>query len=237
MSKLPVPTAKEINEAHERAKSFAENAVGWAIKCGQMLARKKVELGHGKFGEWVETYCQFGDRQARRYMEAASKTDLRVRFASLQQLLDHDKPEPKSKPESLTGAKPAGAVESKPTPAPAAPPVSPPAAADDLTAAPSNEGAESATAAADQPEWTEADEAEYHAQEEINARARIEAAIAADDKLAEALEQIKQLSAELAVVKRSRDHYMNQAGEAVRLLKAEQRKVARLEKQLGKKAA
>lgn len=88
-----------------------------------------------------------------------------------------------------------------------------------------------------EPEWTAEDEAEYMAQEEAGARARIEAAIAADDKLAEALEQIKQLSAELAVVKRSRDHYMNQAGEAVRLVKARDREIAKLKKQIARQAA
>jgi hypothetical protein len=80
------------------------------------------------------------------------------------------------------------------------------------------------------PEWTAEDEAQYLAQEEADARERIEAAMAADDKLAEAFEQIKKQAHEIAVLKKSRDHYMRQANEAVRLLKVEQRKVAKLER-------
>lgn len=234
MSKLPVPTAKEINEAHDRAKALAENAVSWAIKCGQLLQRKKDELGHGKFGEWAKTYCDFSYRSARAYMQAAEKAKQNgsaLPFSSVRQALE---PPPESKKQNS----PKGAVPVMKAPAdrpeatgetgadrPAAP-IPPPATQQESP--PPSEG---------EPEWTEADEAEYHAQEEINARARIEAAIAADDKLAEALEQIRQLSAELAVVKRSRDHYMNQAGVAARLVKARDREIAKLKKQIARQAA
>ncbi len=53
-----------------------------------------------------------------------------------------------------------------------------------------------------------------------------------DDRFAEFQAEIKRLSGQLAVTEGSRDHYMNQAGEAVRLLKAEKRRTARLTKQL-----
>lgn len=237
MSKLPVPTAKEVNDQHALAKSTAETAVKHAIKCGQMLARKKEQLGRGGFDEWVETYCDFGRSSAYAYMKVAVNSSRALEnFRSIQQALGYKKPKEisatssrpldDSAPEPLTGAKSAGAVEPTPAPAPAAPPT--------------DAGALSASADGE-PEWTEADEAEYHAQEEINARARIEAAIAADDKLAEAFEQIRRQAALLANANAARDRAMNQAAEAVRLLKAEQRKTARLERELeklrGKKAA
>ncbi len=53
-----------------------------------------------------------------------------------------------------------------------------------------------------------------------------------DDRFTEFQAEIKRLSGQLAVTEGSRDHYMNQAGEAVRLLKAEKRRTARLTKQL-----
>ncbi len=56
--------------------------------------------------------------------------------------------------------------------------------------------------------------------------------IDSDDRFSAFQAEIKRLSGLLAVTERSRDHWQNQAGEAVRLLKAEQRKVAALEKKL-----
>lgn len=56
--------------------------------------------------------------------------------------------------------------------------------------------------------------------------------LAADDKLAAAHVEIKRQAAEIASLRISRDGYMNQCGELVRRLKAAQRQIARLEKQV-----
>lgn len=55
-----------------------------------------------------------------------------------------------------------------------------------------------------------------------------------DDRFPALRAQIKRLSSQLAVTEQSRTHYQNQAGEAVRMLKSEQRKTAALEKKLKK---
>ena len=51
-----------------------------------------------------------------------------------------------------------------------------------------------------------------------------------DDKLAAALKEIEQLNAELAVVKISRDGYMNKANEAISRVKSLQKRLDKLEK-------
>jgi hypothetical protein len=232
VSKLPVPTAKEINDAHAYAKECAETAVEHAIKCGKLLERKKKELGHGKFGEWVKTYCDFAYSTAARYLKAAQISTV-VEISTLGQIYP---PKPKAKleqPKTLTGAADAGVVAEPAATAPAEPPP--------VAQVPSATKPEAVPEVSTEPEWTPADEAAANAEAEADERERVGAAMASDDKLAAAFEQIKQQAALLSVANAARNRAMNQAAEAVRLLKAEQRKVSRLERELdklrGKKAA
>lgn len=62
----------------------------------------------------------------------------------------------------------------------------------------------------------------------------IEKVMGADDKLVAAHAEIKRQAAEIAALKTSRDGFQNGKAEIVRLLQAEQRKTARLEKQIQK---
>jgi hypothetical protein len=247
VSKLPVPTAKEINDAHAYAKECAETAVEHAIKCGKLLARKKEQLGRGDFDEWVKTYCDFGRSSAYAYLKVAARSPAELGdFRSIQHALGYEKPKEisrtSSRPldDSAASNSPKGAVPVVKAPAdrpeatgetgtdrPAAP-ISPPAPP--VESPPPAEG-----------EWTPADEAAANAEAEADERERIAVAMTSDDKLAAAFEQIKQQAALLSVANAARNRAMNQAAEAVRLLKAEQRKVSRLERELeklrGKKAA
>ncbi len=61
---------------------------------------------------------------------------------------------------------------------------------------------------------------------------RVDKAMHADDKLAEALNQLKIQAGLLSAAIGARDHYQRQAGEATRLLKAAQRKIAAFEKRM-----
>lgn len=72
----------------------AGGAVQYAIRCGELLMRKKAELKHGEFEAWVGANCEFTTRHAQRYMKAASKSDTRVAFESLRELLGYDKTPP-----------------------------------------------------------------------------------------------------------------------------------------------
>jgi len=217
---LPVPTADDINKAHQFAKESAEMAVDHAINCGQMLAAKKSSLPHGEFQAWVEKNCEFSDRQARRYMQAASKTDTRDRFDSLRQALGYDKPKPAPKEtKPRQGAAPAETVTDLPKP-------------EQLKAAKAKpEPAESDPDEPERPEWEQDEDAALELAER-DYQERIDKAMDADDRLAEAFAQIKQQSALIATLTLARDSYMNSQGEAVRQLKKERNKVARLEKEL-----
>ena len=84
----------EINQQHRLARSSAENAVQHAIRCGELLALKKAELKHGKFGRWVEDNCEFSYALARKYMQACrNQNDNALAFSSLREALGYDKPE------------------------------------------------------------------------------------------------------------------------------------------------
>lgn len=207
-------TAESVNAAHRMAKQCAETAIDHAVTCGKLLAQRKASMAHGEFTAWVEQWCEFSDRQARRYMEVAAKTDTRVRFESMRQALGYDKP-PAAKPAPrkeevapVVVAKPAEKVEIVAT-FPAVPPAEP-EPEDDWSP--------------DELAKAEAIEREYDA-----AMAKV---MDSDDKLAAAHAEIKRQAAEIAILKLARDGYMNGKTEMTRLLDAALRKVDRLEKKL-----
>lgn len=227
MSKA-VTTAKEINQAHQFAREHADTAIEWAITCGKLLAEKKAQLGHGKFEEWVEQWCEFKPRAARKYMQVAvqskGQNGTAVPFSSMSECLGYDKPAAKSAPakEPLTGAKadagagkePVPAEAPKTTPAPIATKPDPaPVLSTDEPERPDDHGEDDAIAAA-----------------EAELAASIDKVMQADDKLAAAHAEIKRQAAEIATLKISRDGYMRGKEAVTKLLKAEQRKVAALER-------
>ncbi len=67
-------SADAINEAHRLAQESAETAIEYAIRCGRLLTEKKKTLGHGEWMSWVDRNCEFSERQARRYMQAAKRS-------------------------------------------------------------------------------------------------------------------------------------------------------------------
>lgn len=83
----------------------------------------------------------------------------------------------------------------------------------------------------------EEDEDEKLAQAEKEIAASIDKVMSSDDKLAAAHKEIKRQAAEIAVLKLSRDGYMNGKAAVTRLLKTEQKKVERLTKQIEKAEA
>mgnify|MGYP001038759795 CR=1 FL=1 len=223
---LPVPTADEINKAHEFARESAGMAVEWAVKCGQLLTAKKEILPRGEFDGWVRENCQFGRSSAYAYMKVADKSsrgldDLRT----IQQALGYDKPKPKpNTPKEAvsvvnppgdgqdgteeTGADRPAASATRPPPGRGAPPLG--AAIEDEPERPDD---------VDEDAALEAAEREY--------MASAEKALGTD-----AMTEIKRLTDELAAVKLSRDGYMDGKASITKLLKAEQRKTERLTKRI-----
>ncbi len=68
----------EINELHKLAITSANEAVNYAKQIGQLLLEAKAELPHGKFLNWIKDNIEVSQRQAQRYMQAASGKDLRL---------------------------------------------------------------------------------------------------------------------------------------------------------------
>jgi len=75
-------------------------------------------------------------------------------------------------------------------------------------------------------------EADYLERLEADRRRRLDALLASDDALKTAGEQLNQLTALVSALTQARDGYMRKANEAVRLLKEEQNRTARMGKKL-----
>jgi hypothetical protein len=104
------------------ARSSAESAVRYAMRCGELLLAKKAELGHGEFLPWVEANCEFTVRHAQRYMAASGKSDTRVAFSSLRELLADGKHANSHRTECTGNQEwytPAAYIEAAPTKRPA----------------------------------------------------------------------------------------------------------------------
>lgn len=219
-TKLPVPTAKDINDEHKLAKRYAEDAVAHAIRCGELLVAMKKKLGHGDFGPWVEKHCEFTLRHAQRYMEATRKSDSRVAFGSLRQLLGVE-PKPTKTREKTPTAKVIAEVLPPTTRPPDVPQPAHPIAVIDK--APFEDGV---------PEYVPdaAEEEAGIARADAEMAKAFDALMASDDRLPAMQAELKRLAGLLAVTESSRNHYLNQCGEAVRLVKTRDRRIAALEK-------
>lgn len=240
-SGVPAVTAKNINEAHRCARESAENAVEWAVKCGHLLAAKKDEIGRGNFDQWVADNCDFGRSSAYAYIKVAEKSsrgldDLR----SIQQALGYDKPKQKTdipkgavsvvNPDGgrTTGAKEGTEETGKDRPAA---PVSTLAPNVTIKQQPEPEIPQKTTEVTPAPDF---DFDGYEPEDDDAYKQNIENVMMADDKLAAMREELKQVHRELAAVKLSRDHYQSEAGAAVRLVKARDREIEKLKRQLAK---
>lgn len=80
----------EINNLHKMAITSANDAVNYAKQIGQLLLEVKAELPHGKFLNWINDNIDVSQRQAQRYMQAASGKDLRLSdFSSKSDMMSH----------------------------------------------------------------------------------------------------------------------------------------------------
>lgn len=218
-SKLPVPTAKEVNDAHRLARAAAETAVQHAIRCGKLLTAKRATLDRGEFDKWIESHCEFGRSMAYNYIKASKSSNAlddsgrgaaaAAAFSSLRGLLGQSEAKVEKPPQA----------QPKPTLKAESPQLSAPVAAPEADEP-------------ERPEWEPEEDAALEAAErELNASN--DKILRADDTTAAMHDEIKRQAAENAVLKMSRDGFMNGKTEMTRLLKAEQRKV----EQLGRRVA
>lgn len=238
-TRVTVATAKQINEQHRLARTSAETAIEHAVMCGQMLSDKKASLAHGEFKEWIDKNCDFAYSTAARYMKAAQSPETEI--ATLGQLYPKQQQKPAIEPvqkstrvdffektaaekapisvvePAFSAATLAPELTSAPTAKPTAPVVSTTPAAPPSSDADPDEP--------DRPDDIDEDAALAAAEREF--LASLEKAMSTD-----ALAEIKRLTAEISVLKFSRDGYMNGKAQVTKMLEAEQRKVTRLEKKL-----
>lgn len=75
---------------------------------------------------------------------------------------------------------------------------------------------------------------DYEPEDDDEYKKNVENVMMADDKLAAMREELKQIRREMQGLKASRDHYQGEAGAAVRLVKARDREIEKLNKELTK---
>jgi hypothetical protein len=63
------PDAAEIIKLHDVAVFFGTQTLMIAVKCGELLAKKKDSLSQGQWLPWVKRNLPFTDRTARRYIK------------------------------------------------------------------------------------------------------------------------------------------------------------------------
>lgn len=218
--KLSLPTAKEINEAHRLARSSAETAVQHAIRCGQLL----IEVGADQ--PWVEQHTEIAWSTAKRYVNAAKKNAQGIAFESLRHCFPSGQKtraaaEKRGEMATAVAKKPSPAAEKATFPGPEIGPVHEQSTAQDLDS--------------DDPERPDdIDEDAALASAEADYQRRVAAIMQATDHLAEAEAQIKQQAALISTLEITRDSYMRGKEAITKLLQSEQRKTARLEKELKK---
>ena len=59
----------EIKRLHDSILYHARFSLDEGICIGEILVRRKVRCGHGKFESWLESNVEFAERTARRYMD------------------------------------------------------------------------------------------------------------------------------------------------------------------------
>lgn len=213
-----IVTGKDINEAHREARANAESAVACAIRCGELLLTAKKQTDYGDFRAWIAENTDVPPSTATLYMRAARQNANALAFSSLRELFPSGKkPEPrKFEPEfpketvSVVKA-PQGAAEETGTDQPAV--SSDPPVLSERWEPDEDEDAQLALAEKDYEQ-------------------RVDQIMQADDAIAEAQAQLKQQSALIATLTLSRDGYLSGKNEVVKLLKKEQRKNDKLQKQL-----
>jgi hypothetical protein len=85
--------AAEINEEHHRGVAAAKFAVQSAIRVGELLELAKLQVDHGDWIPWVQKHCEFGPRQAQKYLRAYAnreriEAEMRIRNSHLDHSLD-----------------------------------------------------------------------------------------------------------------------------------------------------
>lgn len=86
----PSELAHEANRLFHMAETHRENALAYAIRCGEALAAVKEQLEHGQWLPWVQQHFDGSERQAQVCMQMAkaqSTADLTDEYGSIAKAL------------------------------------------------------------------------------------------------------------------------------------------------------
>ena len=72
---VPADLAQAIEREHYAAIGAVKDALGHAIRCGELLTEAKTAVARGEWLPWIEANLPFGDRQARKYMRLAANSE------------------------------------------------------------------------------------------------------------------------------------------------------------------
>jgi len=236
-----IPMAAEINDAHQCAQECAGMAVEHAQRCGEMLAKKRKSMsGAHEFEVWLKAHCTFGRSTAYNYMKVSAAKAPGLKYESIRAALgqDNSKPAQNVSPSSER-PNPSSALDEKAPNTPRAVPVlnptaDPPEGTGETASEPPAAHSAPAPAAGEPPpvqaEFVERVPDDYVPEADDDFMTRVENVMGADDKLSAMLKELKDTHAQLALMKRSRDHYMTVAGEMTRQVKSLSAKLQRLER-------
>ena len=73
-------SAAQINAEYRKARTSMVDSANHILRVGQMLTKKKVELGRGNFDSWVESECDFERRTAYAMIRTAKKVQSTARL-------------------------------------------------------------------------------------------------------------------------------------------------------------
>ncbi|XDD52529.1 DUF3102 domain-containing protein (plasmid) [Leptospira sp. WS92.C1] len=59
--------ADELNQLHQSILTAGKNMIRFAIEAGELLVKKREELKHGEYTQWIENNLTFKIRTAQRY--------------------------------------------------------------------------------------------------------------------------------------------------------------------------
>ena len=69
----------EINDTHAQAIHHANEAMGHAVQCGELLNQAKATVPHGKWLPWLRENITFSERTAQVYMRIADRMPRQIR--------------------------------------------------------------------------------------------------------------------------------------------------------------
>jgi hypothetical protein len=83
---IQIDIATEINEEHRLCGALARDALGHALRVGELLTKAKATVAHGEWLPWIEKHCEFSIRTAQGYIRLHERRDAIAKSAAVAHL-------------------------------------------------------------------------------------------------------------------------------------------------------